>query len=74
MYICEDCGAVFEEPSVYEDHHPYGMTYAVEEWAECPKCGGSFDEAVQCPRCWEYVTKLTDGVCEECYKEMNEEV
>lgn len=38
MFKCFDCGAVFDEPETYEEHHPYGMTYAVEKWAICPAC------------------------------------
>jgi DNA-directed RNA polymerase subunit RPC12/RpoP len=55
MLICNECGAVFEEPRIYYEHHPYGMGTAAEEWAVCPVCGESgFEEAYQCSRCGEY--------------------
>ena len=66
MYICE-CGAVFEEPHRYEEHHPYGMGYAVEEWVVCPVCGETgFEEAYRCEKCGEYTA---DRLCKDCDKE-----
>jgi len=38
MFKCDDCNAYFDEPDITEDHHPYGMRYAVEYWAVCPLC------------------------------------
>lgn len=71
MYICKNCGETFEEPKIYEEHHPYGMGYATEEFAECPHCGeGDFDEAVMCSRCYKYVARVTDRLCDSCYREI----
>ena len=70
MYICNECGEVFDEPKIIEEHHPYGMGYAVEEFAVCPYCDGGFQEAEQCERCGEYVAELEDGLCDICYSEM----
>lgn len=69
MYICS-CGGVFETPAVYEEHHPYGMSYVTENISVCPYCGDTcFDEAKKCEVCGEYVDELKDGLCEECWKE-----
>lgn len=73
MFICNECGEVFEEPRRWEEHHPYGMTYATEYWSECPRCGGGYEEARQCTICGEYVAQTMDGMCDECYEEINEE-
>jgi RecJ-like exonuclease len=71
MYICLDCGEVFEKPKIIEEHHPYGMTYAVEEWAVCPHCGDAgIEKAKRCSCCGEYFAELEDGLCEECNKEV----
>ena len=72
MYICHNCGAVFDTPDTYEEHHPYGMGYARERWSVCPSCGDTdFDEAKECSRCGEYFAELEDdGLCELCWDEM----
>ena len=71
MYICNDCGAVFEEPKIIEEHHPYGMGYATEYWAVCSCCGDTdIQEAEECCRCGEYVAELHEGMCDICYDEM----
>ena len=55
MFICKECGAIFEEPRITSESHPYGEGSASEEWAYCPVCGESgFEEAHQCSRCSEY--------------------
>ena len=73
MYICEDCGEVFEDAKTIEEHHPYGMTYATELWAVCPHCESTnFDEAKQCERCGELVAELHDGLCDICYSDLND--
>lgn len=73
MYICNDCGAVFEDFKVVREAHPYGMGVAFEEWAYCPHCdSGDFEEAKECERCGEYFVSLTDGLCDLCYEEMYE--
>lgn len=38
MFICNECGELFEEPKHIEEHHPYGDSFATEEWAVCPHC------------------------------------
>ena len=71
MYICNECGLVFENYETYEEHHPYGMTSATETWAVCPHCGeAGFEEAKECSRCGNFVAELTDGLCDCCYEEM----
>jgi formylmethanofuran dehydrogenase subunit E len=79
MFICLECNEVFEEPKVVYEHHPYGMTYATEEWRVCPHCGDSnIDIAVECSRCGEYIAKeeaYTEGkkyLCDFCYEELYE--
>jgi len=54
MFICENCGAVFEEPiKGYE-----------EEKDSCPNCGDwGFKEAKKCIACGE---PSLDELCEDC--------
>lgn len=71
MFICENCGYRFEEHDVIYEHHPYGMTYATEEWYVCPHCKDTNTvEAKQCESCGEWVTELDEGLCDVCYGDM----
>ena len=71
MYICNDCEEVFDEPKIIEEHHPYGMGYAIEEFVVCPHCKDTdIQEAEQCGRCGNYVAELEDGLCDICHSDM----
>lgn len=72
MYICKDCGTIFEYPREYRDTHgldnpPY------EEYSGCPECGGAYTETFKCCECGEYVygeyVELKNGeiYCADCY-------
>ena len=72
MYICLDCGCIFDEPKHWTETHnldspPY------EEWSGCPSCGGDYAETFRCDECgdWifgEYVcVKNGNKYCENCY-------
>lgn len=76
MYICKDCGCVFDEAYSYEERHPYGDTYASEYFSCCPACGGDYDEAVRCADCGEWVSEeeLHSELCEECFLERRKEI
>lgn len=71
MFICNECGYVFDEPATFSEHHPYGSGTATETFACCPSCKGPFDEAVKCSSCGEYFAEedLEDGMCADCIKE-----
>jgi len=71
MYICNDCGEVFEDCKVVYEPHPYGMGSAYEKWYLCPHCDSTdIDEAKECERCGEYFADLRKGLCDCCYDEM----
>ena len=64
LYVCDDCGHVFEEPEL-----THNGGYWEEPCYECPACGSSnFYDADKCIICEEYVPveKLTHCVCEKC--------
>ena len=74
MYICLDCGHIFDEPKEWVETH--GFDYGpYEEWSGCPRCGGAYEKAVECDICGEYYRKseLTDGLCDNCYEEEEED-
>ena len=71
MYYCEDCESVFEETKVIEEHHPYGMTTATEEWYVCPHCESTnYIEGEECEMCGAVVNELRNGLCDCCHGDM----
>lgn len=75
MFVCLDCGCVFEEPIEWEEKH--GLDYGpYEYWSGCPSCKGDYVEAHQCDNCGEWITskyvKLDNGerFCENCFSIM----
>lgn len=71
MYVCLDCGCVFEEPESYCEKH--GLDYGpYEEWDGCPSCGGSYTETYRCDCCGEWITndyvQIDDErFCDNCF-------
>ena len=74
MFVCLDCGHVFEWPEDYTETHGLD-TPPYEHFSGCPVCGGDYVETVQCDWCGEYITgkfvELSDGtvLCSDCYTE-----
>lgn len=72
MYICLDCGEIFEEPKYYTEKHGLD-TPPYEEYRGCPVCGGGYEGAKICDICKSYitdeyiVTSNNDIICENCY-------
>jgi len=66
MYICDDCGHIFEEPITWEERH--GFTHGpFERWYGCPHCKGSYEEAKRCDNCGEYISKdESSDLCRAC--------
>lgn len=67
-YKCVDCGHATDELDFVKQDHPYGDTYASEEFGICPLCGGEVEEAKECSECGEYHTGEQD-LCDACLKE-----
>lgn len=80
MYICKDCGYVFEEPVVeYDDPSPAGVSLAsgAYEYESCPHCGSDdIDGAEVCACCGEWYdgTKNSKIVCGDCYEDIEQEL
>ena len=77
-FKCLDCGHIFEEgeQAVWEEHHPYGMGYAAEEFSGCPICNGEYEETKQCKICGgEFLEDELNGgcVCDECVEEYSKD-
>lgn len=76
MYICKNCGEVFDVPKkIFESH---GFTDGTgEELFVCPNCEGDYEEAIECENCGAVVgisdVCLTDDdkqVCQSCADEL----
>lgn len=64
MYICKDCGAVFNDADL--------MEYNGEYFTACPICGSrNFEETGWCKSCNAVVpkSKVYDGICDDCASE-----
>ena len=73
-FKCLACGHIFEEgeQAGWEEHHPYGMGYAAEEFSGCPICNGEYEETKQCKICGgEFLEDELNGglVCDDCVEE-----
>ena len=77
MYICRDCGELFEHPVThYDDPSPYGVSLpsGSYEYYECPECGSDdITEAEECPCCGNHY----DGqkvLCDNCMASLGAEL
>ena len=70
MFICLECGTLFEDPVEWEERH--GLDYGpYEHWTGCPFCHGGYTEAHRCDECDEWIVddyiKVGDKrYCSEC--------
>lgn len=78
MYLCLDCGQLFEHPRRYAEN--YGVDdLPCEVIYGCPNCSGAYVETFKCDACFEYITydyvHTADGriYCENCYSINNVE-
>lgn len=64
LYICNDCGEVFDRPK-----HTHNGGYYDEDWCECPSCASTdYDPAEKCEICGEILQekKMLYGLCPSC--------
>jgi hypothetical protein len=76
MFVCLDCGHVFDDAAQYTETH--GFTDGLyETWKGCPKCGGAFVETRHCDNCGRYIvdtyikTASSEFLCSNCYTEQD---
>lgn len=70
MYICTDCGAIYEAENrpYYIDHLPYGEGFVDYKYYGCV-CGGDLVQAAVCSICgeWKDADELSEGgICDAC--------
>lgn len=84
MFLCNDCGEVFDEPHEATIYHSEVDYQCEEYYCVCPSCGeNDFDEVVQCEVCDDFIVKNErekyiafsngDNVCNNCLHEYCEE-
>lgn len=64
MWICKECGEIFEEPCE-------GWVKAEDDYKNdsCPWCDSEdIEEAEECEECGEYVasSEIWQGICDKC--------
>jgi hypothetical protein len=76
MWVCVNCGHVFEEPACWDERHGFDHG-PFERLSGCPRCFESYVEAHRCDCCGEWITgsyiKLESGerICDDCYMPMD---
>lgn len=81
MYICLECGEVFEHPKEYKEYYVNEVINGTNSYTyyACPRCEGAYEEAVECEECGDFVPKseinyVLQGekfirMCNKCYEE-----
>jgi hypothetical protein len=79
MYICEDCGKIYEdEEAVSVEEMPYGEEHCglgKPMWdmnraeVEACSCGGELVKAKKCEKCDEWMSDNSHSLCEDCANE-----
>jgi hypothetical protein len=74
MFICPECGCLFEEAARFGEVHNELDEKAIEYFSCCPNCGDlNFEEAVRCDYCEEEFREddLIGGtLCKDCLEEI----
>ena len=75
MFICFDCGNVFDTPKHWQETHGLD-TPPYEHRSGCPSCGGTYAQAYRCDCCDEWIdgdyikTDNDQRICKDCYAYM----
>lgn len=79
MYKCRSCGESFDCFEAGTKREYIGEFWGADAYdyaACCPTCGSTkIADAARCERCGEvfFVVELTDGICDGCIEEVNED-
>lgn len=78
MYICPDCGCVFDESEVKVWTENHGLPGGFHEtFYGCPECGSGYEEAYYCEECeeWFALSDMYDqDICIACAEKLGKEV
>ena len=74
MYICNECGVLFDEPARYGEIHHELDNKAIEYFSCCPNCGDTFfEEALRCDYCGNEFRDedMVEGlICKDCLEDI----
>lgn len=73
MFICLDCGKVFENPKMEKEYRGECFGYpSYEAISYCPYCEGDYEEAEECERCENFFNceSIEQGLCDCCRAEI----
>lgn len=81
MYICTNCGHVFDTPNIHTEDYGFG-NYGIQpncfDYEICPNCESEhFVKAKPCNWCGEWFPEnkpFIDGCCMNCHEELTGEV
>jgi hypothetical protein len=76
MYICRECGKIFDETEFYTSSDFWGGPFEARQEC-CPRCSGEdFGEAKECAVCGEFYDEesLINDVCEHCIEKCRHDV
>ena len=75
MFICFDCGQIFEMPEQWQETHGFNRS-PYEHFNGCPSCGGAYTKTYRCDCCDEWIngeyikTEHDKRFCRDCYSHM----
>lgn len=75
MFVCSECGTLFEDPVEWEETHNLD-TPPYEHFSGSPCCFSNYAVAHKCNCCEEYIVgpyiKVDSGerICDNCYRVM----
>lgn len=77
MYMCWQCGKIFDEPAVeYDDPSPDGvsLTPGAYKIYHCPRCGSEhIEETKECPMCgFDHIS--SNVLCADCQHQFKEDL
>ena len=72
MFVCLECGNVFDEDEIVYWTERHGLEYGGESWSGSPCCKGSYVDAYKCDCCGEWITDTYVEIddqryCEDCF-------
>lgn len=76
MYLCLDCGGLFEKPYEYKEQHGFDSP-PHETVSCCPYCKGDYVKTYQCDSCGGWIENNTyyevdkNKYCEQCCTKLN---
>lgn len=71
MYICLECGNIFEEGEEWnESRGEFWGSSCFESVSGCPICKGAYEEVQPCKICGGYDKNSNSGFCQSCEEEV----